>query len=109
MEEAVSATGGLDALVYAPGVGTVVRLANATADNWRTAFETNVVGASIVTAAAIEHLERSEGAALFMSNVSASLTPPWIAMGIYAATKVRSRKPCRSGSSNTQTCASPRS
>lgn len=92
VEDAVSALGGLDGLVYAPGLGVVVRLSKAGADHWRAAFETNVVGASLVTAAAVEHLERSEGVAVFLSSVSASVTPPWMGMGIYAATKVALEK-----------------
>jgi NADP-dependent 3-hydroxy acid dehydrogenase YdfG len=89
---AVDALGGLDALVYAPGLGTVVRLAKATPENWRQAFEVNVVGASSVTSAAIEELEASQGVAVYLSSVSANLTPPWMGMGIYAATKVALQK-----------------
>jgi NADP-dependent 3-hydroxy acid dehydrogenase YdfG len=89
---AVELMGGLDAVVYAPGITVLSRLAKVSAEHWRTAFEVNVVGASLVTAAAMPHLEASEGVAIFLSSVSASLTPPWIGMGVYAATKMALEK-----------------
>jgi NAD(P)-dependent dehydrogenase (short-subunit alcohol dehydrogenase family) len=87
IDEAAIGLGGIDALVYAPGVGPLVRLAELSAQTWHDAFDTNVVGASLITAAAIEHLEESHGAAAYLSSVSASFTPPWPGLGAYAVTK----------------------
>jgi NAD(P)-dependent dehydrogenase (short-subunit alcohol dehydrogenase family) len=79
--------GGIDALVYAPGIGVLARLADVTADDWRRSFDTNVTGAALVTAAAIPHLTESAGTVVYLSSVSASLTPPWPGLGSYAVSK----------------------
>ena len=85
--EAADGLGGIDALVYATGIGPLARLADVDADTWRHAFETNVIGASIITAAAVPFLTESSGAAAYLSSVSASVTPPWPGLGAYAVTK----------------------
>jgi NAD(P)-dependent dehydrogenase (short-subunit alcohol dehydrogenase family) len=87
IEEAAAALGGIDALVYTTGIGQVARIADVDADAWRRLFETNVTGAALVTAAAIEHLTASHGVAAYLSSVSASMTPPWPGLGAYAVTK----------------------
>src|SRR4051812_5269228 len=48
--EAATRLGGIDALVYATGVGPLARLVDTDAATWRYAFDTNVTGASLVTA-----------------------------------------------------------
>lgn len=88
----VAAFGGLDALVFTPGTTVVTELRNATAEHWRSVFETNVFAAGYVTAAAVPHLDASAGTAIYLSSVSAHLTPPWIGMGLYAASKVALEK-----------------
>ena len=85
--DAADALGGIDALVYATGIGPLVRLAELDAATWRRAFDTNVTGAALVTAAAIPHLSASRGVAAYLSSVSASLTPPWPGLGAYIVTK----------------------
>jgi len=85
--EAAEGLGGIDALVYAPGIGPLVKLVDTDADTWRRVFETNVTGAALVTAAAIPHLTESAGAAIYLSSVSASQTPPWPGLGAYAVSK----------------------
>jgi NAD(P)-dependent dehydrogenase (short-subunit alcohol dehydrogenase family) len=82
-----AAMGGIDALVYCPGVGPLRRLADVDAGTWAHVFSTNVTGAALVTAAAIEHLEAADGAAAYLSSVSASMTPPWPGLGPYAVSK----------------------
>ena len=54
--EAAAGLGGIDALVYAPGIGPLARLADTDASTWRRVFDTNVTGAAIVTSAAIAEL-----------------------------------------------------
>lgn len=88
----VTALGGLDGLVYAPGLAVITELYKADVDHWHSALDTNLIGAGLVTAAAIPHLEASEGIAVFLSSVSAHLTPPWIGMGLYLASKVALEK-----------------
>jgi NAD(P)-dependent dehydrogenase (short-subunit alcohol dehydrogenase family) len=84
---AAAELGGIDALVYAPGIGPLARLADTDADTWRRVLDTNVTGAAIVTSAAIPHLTASAGTAAYLSSVSASLTPPWPGLGAYAVSK----------------------
>jgi NAD(P)-dependent dehydrogenase (short-subunit alcohol dehydrogenase family) len=87
IEEAATSLGGIDALVYATGIGTLRRLVDIDADLWRWTFETNVIGAALVTAAAIPHLEASSGVAAYLSSVQSSITPPWPGLGSYAVSK----------------------
>ena len=44
-------------------------------------------GASLITAAALPHLSASKGTAVYLSSVSASLTPPWPGLGAYVVSK----------------------
>jgi NAD(P)-dependent dehydrogenase (short-subunit alcohol dehydrogenase family) len=92
VEEAAQGLGGIDALVYATGIGHLVRIADTDAATWRSVFDTNVIGASLVTAAALPYLEASEGTAVYLSSVSASHTPPWPGLGAYAVSKAALEK-----------------
>jgi NAD(P)-dependent dehydrogenase (short-subunit alcohol dehydrogenase family) len=85
--KAAAGLGGIDALVYATGVGTLRRLTDLDAAAWRHAFDTNVIGASLVTKAALPHLTESSGAAAYLSSVSASQTAPWPGLGAYVVSK----------------------
>lgn len=87
VEVAAGKLGGVDALVYAPGVAPLVRIEDVDVATWEQTFATNVIGASLVTAAALPHLQASAGHAAYLSSVSASLTPPWPGLGAYAVTK----------------------
>jgi len=87
LEEAAAGLGGIDALVFTPGIGPLKRLADTDATTWRRAFETNVIGAALVTKAALAHLEATRGVAAYLSSVSASMTPPWPGLGAYAVSK----------------------
>ena len=89
---AVDGLGGLDAVIYAAGLGVVASLANAEHQHWVSALETNVIGANHITAAAVPHLAASGGVAIYFSSVSAHLTPPWIGMGVYLTCKVALEK-----------------
>jgi NAD(P)-dependent dehydrogenase (short-subunit alcohol dehydrogenase family) len=87
IKEAVAALGGIDALVYAPAVGPLARVEDTDVATWRNVFDTNVIGASAVTAAALPYLAASGGHAVYLSSISASLTPPWPGLGAYAVSK----------------------
>jgi NAD(P)-dependent dehydrogenase (short-subunit alcohol dehydrogenase family) len=84
---AASKLGGIDALVYATGIGQLARLADTDAATWRRTFDTNVIGAALITNAAIDALTESAGTAAYLSSVSASLTPPWPGLGSYLVSK----------------------
>jgi NADP-dependent 3-hydroxy acid dehydrogenase YdfG len=66
--EAAAGLGGIDALIYAPGVGTLGRLVDLTADDWHHTFDTNVIGAALVTNAAMPYLIASTGVAVYLSS-----------------------------------------
>ena len=85
--KAEAGLGGIDALVYTPAIGPLLKLADTDAATWRRVFDTNVIGASLVTAAALPRLAASGGIALYLSSVSASQTPPWPGLGAYAVSK----------------------
>jgi NAD(P)-dependent dehydrogenase (short-subunit alcohol dehydrogenase family) len=85
--EAAAGLGGIDGFVYCPGVGPLRRLVDTDAATWHHVFDTNVTGAALTTAAALEHLLASGGTAAYLSSVSASLTPPWPGLGAYAVSK----------------------
>jgi NAD(P)-dependent dehydrogenase (short-subunit alcohol dehydrogenase family) len=87
IEKAADGLGGIDGLVYATGIGPLGRLETLDAATWRRAFDTNVTGAALITAAAIEHLAASGGVAAYLSSISASLTPPWPGLGAYVVSK----------------------
>jgi NAD(P)-dependent dehydrogenase (short-subunit alcohol dehydrogenase family) len=87
IDEAAAGLGGIDALVYTPGIGPLAKLVDTDAETWRRVFDTNVTGAALVTAAAVPHLTETGGAAAYLSSVSASQTPPWPGLGAYAVSK----------------------
>ena len=87
VDEAAAGLGGIDALVYTPGVGVLAKMVDTDADAWRRTFDTNVTGAALVTAAAVPHLAASSGCAVYLSSVSGSVTPPWPGLGAYAVSK----------------------
>lgn len=84
---AASSMGGIDGLVYTPAVGPLANLVDTDAETWRRVFDTNVIGASLITAATLPHLIETSGTAVYLTSVSASLTPPWPGLGAYAVSK----------------------
>ncbi|HMD23174.1 MAG TPA: SDR family oxidoreductase [Streptosporangiaceae bacterium] len=85
--EAAAALGGLDALVYATGVTRFGEMAEATADDWHVIFDTNVIGAALITSAALPHLAAAGGNAIYLSSHTASQQPPWAGIGPYICSK----------------------
>jgi NAD(P)-dependent dehydrogenase (short-subunit alcohol dehydrogenase family) len=87
IHDAADGLGGIDALVYTPAVGPLGHLVDVSAETWRKTFDTNVIGAALITAAAMPHLTKTRGVAAYLSSVSASFTPPWPGLGAYATSK----------------------
>jgi NAD(P)-dependent dehydrogenase (short-subunit alcohol dehydrogenase family) len=87
IDDAANALGGIDNLVYTPGIGPLVRLVDTDAETWRRIFDTNVVGAALVTAAAVPHLTDSGGKAVYLSSPTGTFGPPWPGLGAYGVSK----------------------
>jgi NAD(P)-dependent dehydrogenase (short-subunit alcohol dehydrogenase family) len=87
IDAAAAAMGGIDSVIYAAAVGPLVKLEDATPDEWTWAFSTNVIGASNVTQAALPYIKESAGTVIYMSTTGASYTPPWSGLGVYQVTK----------------------
>lgn len=92
ISEAARSLGGIDALVYTPAVGPLARIHDVTAETWRRTFDTNVIGASVVTSAALPHLAAAHGVVIYLSSVSASHTPVWPGLGAYITSKAALEK-----------------
>ena len=84
-EEAVAAVGGLDLVVYASGTSPLAALRDLDAEGWRAVLETNLVGASLVTRAALGHL-RPGAIVGFVS--SETVGDPRHGLVAYAASKI---------------------
>jgi NAD(P)-dependent dehydrogenase (short-subunit alcohol dehydrogenase family) len=78
VREGVGDIGALDALVVAAGTSPLSRLEDADADHWRTVVDTNLVGAALVTRAALPHLAAARGRAVYMSVTSPGRPWPWL-------------------------------
>jgi NAD(P)-dependent dehydrogenase (short-subunit alcohol dehydrogenase family) len=78
--------GGLDAVVYTAAKMPVISLAVADEECWRRTLETNVIGAALVTRAALPRLLEAGGSAVYLSTV-ASQKGPWPGMGVYGSSK----------------------
>ncbi|HEY7440442.1 MAG TPA: SDR family oxidoreductase [Acidimicrobiia bacterium] len=87
VQAVVARLGGIDAVVYSTGIGVLRRIEDLDAESWMRSFETNVVGASLFTAAALPHLAESRGAIAYLSSVSASVTEPWPGLAAYTVSK----------------------
>jgi NAD(P)-dependent dehydrogenase (short-subunit alcohol dehydrogenase family) len=87
INDAADALGGIDNLVYTPAIGPLVRMVDTDAETWRRVFDTNVIGAALVTAAAVPHLTASAGKAVYLSSDAGTLGPPWPGLGAYGVSK----------------------
>jgi NAD(P)-dependent dehydrogenase (short-subunit alcohol dehydrogenase family) len=92
VDGAARGLGGIDAVVYAAGIGVLSPIEKLEAASWNRCFATNVTGAATVTAAALPHLRRSRGAVAYLTSTSASVTQPWPGLAAYAASKAALEK-----------------
>ncbi len=87
IDQAAELLGGIDAVIYCPGISELRRIEALDAATWHRVFATNVVGASSVAAAALPYLRASGGMIAFLTSISASLTSPWPGLASYTVTK----------------------
>lgn len=87
IDTAADALGGIDNLVYTPAISPLVRMVDTDAETWRRVFDTNVIGASLVTAAAMPHLTASAGKAVYLSSDAGPYGPSWPGLGAYGVSK----------------------
>src|SRR5271156_2862428 len=87
IDKAADALGGLDNVVYTPAISPLVRMVDTDAETWRRVFDTNVIGASLVTAAAMPHLTASAGKAVYLSSDAGPYGPAWPGLGAYGVSK----------------------
>ena len=87
INDAADALGGIDNLVYTPAIGPLVRMVDTDAETWRRIFDTNVTGASLVTAAAVPYLTASAGKAVYLSSDAGPFGAPWPGLGAYGVSK----------------------
>jgi NAD(P)-dependent dehydrogenase (short-subunit alcohol dehydrogenase family) len=84
VDEAVASGGGIDLLVHSAAIASLVQMNHTSSATWESTFATNVIGPSLVTAAALPHL--SAGAVVaFLS--SESVGAPFHGLGAYSASK----------------------
>jgi NAD(P)-dependent dehydrogenase (short-subunit alcohol dehydrogenase family) len=83
--EAVERLGGLDGFVYASGLSPLCLLEQAGQADWRAVLDVNLIGASLVTAAALPALRASRGRAVYVGSYSERQTLPGI--GLYSVSK----------------------
>ena len=88
VHSAAEALDGLDAVIYAPGVTLFGRIAELDATAWRHSFDVNVVGATLVTRAAVSHLSATRGKVVYFSSIAIDDRPPRYGMAPYVASKV---------------------
>ena len=85
VEEAVAGLGGLDVVLYTPADLRLLYIEEATAEDWRVSWETNVVAPALIAAAALPHLRASAGRIFFVTSDVAHA--PRSALGLYGITK----------------------
>jgi NAD(P)-dependent dehydrogenase (short-subunit alcohol dehydrogenase family) len=84
VDEAFTAMGGIDVILYATGVAPLARLADLGADGWSAVLATNLVGANSIIRAAVPHLGTG---AIVAAISSESVVAPRPGLVAYAASK----------------------
>ncbi len=88
VEAAVAELGGLDAVVYAPGISTFGPIEEIQQADWRAVLETNLIGVSLILNAAIGPLEATRGKCVVISSIVIDDSPPRPNQATYVVSKV---------------------
>lgn len=87
IRDAITALGGLDALVYSAGIAHPGPLRDADVKSWMDSAAVNFIGAANATRVALPALIESRGRALYVSSISTRDQPPRKGLGLYSTTK----------------------
>ena len=87
VDEAALQLGGLDWVVYTPAVFILRELEEVTAAEWQRVFGLNVIGAALVTTAALPYLSESHGRVVYFTSVTTTVDPHWPGLASYATSK----------------------
>jgi NAD(P)-dependent dehydrogenase (short-subunit alcohol dehydrogenase family) len=87
VDDAVAEMGGLDGVVYAPGISTFGPIEQITQADWQRILGTNLIGVSVVLNAAIEPLRASHGRFVALSSISIYDAPPRPQQAAYVVSK----------------------
>lgn len=85
--EAAAELGGLDAVVYAPGISTFGPIEEISSADWHRVLATNLIGVSLVLNAAILHLEATRGRFVVISSITIDDSPPRPFQATYVVSK----------------------
>jgi len=86
VDAAAEFLGGIDMVVYMSGASPLVRVADATAEQWHQLLATNLVGAATVVAHALGHLRRAADPVVVVTTTTMGAHPwPWLT--VYGSTK----------------------
>lgn len=88
VDEAVAELGGLDAVVYAPGISTFGPIEEIRQSDWHAVLETNLIGVSLILNAAIGHLSKTRGKFVVISSIVIDDSPPRPQQATYVVSKV---------------------
>ncbi|HVV77743.1 MAG TPA: SDR family oxidoreductase [Mycobacteriales bacterium] len=93
--DSVARLGGLDAVVYAAGIGPFTPLDVSGREAWLEVLETNLIGPALITRAALPHLthDGKRGRALFLSSDAAERCYPGLVA--YGASKAGLSRFCQ--------------
>jgi NAD(P)-dependent dehydrogenase (short-subunit alcohol dehydrogenase family) len=84
---AVAEMGGLDAVVYAPGISTFGPIEEISSVDWHRVLSTNLIGVSLILNAAISHLEATRGRFVVISSITIDDSPPRPFQATYVVSK----------------------
>ena len=85
--EAVAELGGLDAVVYAPGISTFGPIEEISKADWHRVLATNLIGVSLILNAAIQALEATRGRFVVISSITIDDSPPRPQQATYVVSK----------------------
>lgn len=85
--DAVAELGGLDAVVYAPGISTFGPIEEISQADWHRVFGTNLIGVSLILNAAVEPLTASRGRFVAISSITIDDSPPRPYQATYVVSK----------------------